>query len=66
VFFLKAEESFHHDHYSSSFPSFRRGSAFYKRGYAVVDLSGPAAVVSYYEDGREDTPLYSEMLTGNG
>jgi len=42
------------------------GAAFYKRGYAVVDLSGPAAVVSYYEDGREDTPLYSEMLTGNG
>ena len=42
------------------------GSAFYKRGYAIVDLDGPAAVVSYYEDGREDTPLYSETLTSNG
>ncbi len=42
------------------------GSAFYKPGYALVYLSGPAAVVSYYEDGREDTPLFSEMPTGNG
>jgi hypothetical protein len=39
------------------------GVAFYKHGYAIVDLSGPSAMVSYYEDGREDTPLYSEMLT---
>jgi len=30
-----------------------------------MDLNGPTAVVSYYEDGREDTQLYSEMLTGN-
>jgi len=38
------------------------GSAFYKSGYAIMDLDGPAAKVSYYEDGREDTPLYSETL----
>lgn len=39
------------------------GSAFYKNGYAIIDLDGAAAVVSYHEDGREDTPLYWEMLT---
>ena len=41
------------------------GSAFYNRGYAILELNGPSAVVSYYEDAREDRPLYSETLTGN-
>jgi 3',5'-cyclic AMP phosphodiesterase CpdA len=40
-------------------------SAFYNRGYAIIDLDGPSALVSYYEDVREDMPLYSETLTGN-
>ena len=40
------------------------GSAFYNRGYAIVDLDGPSAAVSYYDDSRENTPLYTETLTG--
>jgi len=40
------------------------GSAFFNRGYAIIDLNGPSALASYYEDAAEDTPLYSETLTG--
>lgn len=38
-----------------------KGPSFYSHGYAIVDLNGPAARVSYYQDSDpEDVAMYGE------
>ncbi len=39
-----------------------RGFAFYNHGYAIIDLNGPAATASYYQDTDENTALFQEPL----
>ena len=34
--------------------------AFYNHGYALMDLDGPKAHMSYYQDSDPGTPLYEE------
>jgi predicted phosphodiesterase len=35
---------------------------FYSHGYAIMDLAGDAAKISYYEDTNEEKPQYDELL----
>jgi hypothetical protein len=35
---------------------------FYNHGYAMIDLNGPSATVSYFEDSDEQVPLFQETL----
>jgi predicted phosphodiesterase len=35
---------------------------FMRHGYAVIELNGKAATISYYDDQDEDTPVYQEKL----
>jgi predicted phosphodiesterase len=38
-----------------------KGPSFYSHGYVVVDLDGPLATVSYYQDSdSEETPMFTE------
>jgi hypothetical protein len=38
-----------------------KGPSFYSHGYLVMDLDGPSASVSYYQDSDpEDHPMWSE------
>jgi predicted phosphodiesterase len=39
-----------------------RGFAFYRHGYAIMELDGPSAQVSYFEDLSPDKPLFRETL----
>jgi hypothetical protein len=35
---------------------------FYNHGYAIMDLAGSSATLSYYQDTDEETPQYTETL----
>jgi hypothetical protein len=37
-------------------------AGLYNHGYAIVDLNGPAATVSYFQDSDEQTPLFQETI----
>jgi 3',5'-cyclic AMP phosphodiesterase CpdA len=37
-----------------------KGFAFYNHGYVIMELNGPAATVSYYQDSNEDNSLFKE------
>jgi hypothetical protein len=40
-----------------------KGSSFYAHGYAILDLDGPRATVSYYQDSDpENTAMFTEKL----
>ncbi|HLK63344.1 MAG TPA: metallophosphoesterase [Bryobacteraceae bacterium] len=40
-----------------------KGASFYSHGYVVMDLDGPSAMVSYYQDSDpEDHPMFTEKL----
>ncbi len=39
-----------------------KGPALYNHGYAMMELSGPNAQVSYYQDTNTETPLFREQL----
>jgi hypothetical protein len=43
-----------------------KGFAFYRHGYAILDINGPTASVSYYEDSSTATPLYKENIAADG
>jgi Calcineurin-like phosphoesterase len=35
----------------------------YNHGYAIIELDGPAGIVSYYQDSDEDTPMFQQTLS---
>lgn len=39
-----------------------KGAGLYNHGYAIVELSGPTATVSYYQDTDENNPLFREDI----
>jgi hypothetical protein len=39
-----------------------RSDGLYNHGYAMVELDGPAATASYYQDSDEVNPLYQETI----
>lgn len=39
-----------------------KGIGLYNHGYALVELDGPTATVSYYQDSDEETPLFRENI----
>ena len=42
-----------------------KGDVFHSHGYAIMDLDGPAARVSYYQDSdAEDKPMFVESFGG--
>jgi hypothetical protein len=43
--------------------SLTKGDAFHSHGYAMMELDGPAARVSYYQDSdAEDQPMFVESF----
>jgi predicted phosphodiesterase len=38
------------------------GDAFYTHGYALIDLDGTSAKISYYQDSDEDNPVFVDNL----
>lgn len=43
-----------------------KGVSFYRHGFAILDINGPTASVSYYEDSSTTTPLYKESIAADG
>jgi hypothetical protein len=43
-----------------------KGVSFFRHGYALLDIKGPTATVSYYEDSSTTTALYVENIDGQG
>lgn len=43
-----------------------KGVSFYRHGYAILDIDGPTASISYYEDSSTTTPLYTENIAASG
>jgi Calcineurin-like phosphoesterase len=39
-----------------------KGQSFYRHGFAILQINGPAGTVSYYEDSAPDKPLYQENI----
>ncbi|MGE5446412.1 MAG: metallophosphoesterase family protein [Ignavibacteriales bacterium] len=39
-----------------------KGPGLYNHGYVMVELDGPTATVSYYQDSDEDNPLFKENI----
>ena len=39
---------------------------FYNHGYVIMDLNGPEALISYYQDTDENTPMFKEKIAADG
>jgi hypothetical protein len=39
-----------------------KGPGLYNHGYVLMELDGPRAAVSYYQDSDEETPLFRENI----
>jgi len=43
-----------------------KGLSFFRHGFAILDLDGPTATVSYFQDSAPADPLYTEKIAANG
>ena len=43
-----------------------KGDTFYRHGFAILDISGATAQISYYEDSAPNNPLYEESISASG